>query len=142
MRHSSFINSLNVLGSPQSSEIRKSAPIIAQEPPLVMEGSSWVLALINRSDKCFTLIRTKNVNASDWGQWWSMPKTCRTCSLVSADACFQAKAWQQILSTDCNSVAFEIEIATTPDAQGNYFVASYNAVQPKCSFAGGALVFE
>lgn len=59
--------------------------------------------------------------------------TCRTCSLGDVNACFQAKASKSILTTDCNSVAFEIELATTPDAQGNSLVVSYNAIQPKCS---------
>lgn len=142
MKPTTFVDTFNVFGPPSKTSQRLIQQVEIFEEEVVSPKATWLVALINRSDTCFTLIRTKNVNAAQWGKWFSLPTTCRTCSLGDQNACFQAKAWKPILSTDCNSVAFEIEIATTPDAQGNSMVASYNAIQPNCSTAGGVLGYE
>ena len=141
MKSSLFVETFNVFGPHKTSQrvIRQSKIL---EKKIVVPKAVWTVALINRSDKCFTLMRIKNVNAAQWGKWVVMAKTCRTCSLGDQNACFQAKKWQPIMVTECGGVAFEIEIATTPDAQGLSDVASWNAIQPNCSTAGGVLGYE
>ena len=113
------------------SEISTSVPV----SPL---ANPYVILLINMSNHCFTLMRTRNLN-QNWGTWFAIPQTCKTCTFGSYQDCFTAKAWRQILVTDCTSQPFEIEIATKPDDSGMSHVYSYDAIVPNCSYAGGAI---
>lgn len=111
---------------------------ISTEGPVTSLANPYLILLINMSNHCFTLMRTRNLN-QNWGNWFAIPLTCKTCTFGSYQDCFTAKAWRQILVTDCTSQPFEIEIATKPDASGMSHVYSYDAVSPNCSYAGGVL---
>jgi hypothetical protein len=114
---------------------------IGSAPAFTTSGNDYVIFLINMSNTCFEMIRTRNPGMP-WSKWWPMPLTCRTCSLGSYSDCFNAKAWRQILVTNCNSGSFDIQIATKPDANGNAIGATWEGISPNCNYGGGAIAVE
>ncbi|MBJ9132993.1 hypothetical protein [Citrobacter freundii] len=99
--------------------------------------SDWLLNLINLTNECFVLASTTGSNGQ-WGKWFVIPRTCRTCNTNPQD-CYENEKWQTILSTSCTSPAFSIRIATQPDENGNANGAEFTDITPNCKYGGGVI---
>ena len=134
-------NEFELLQAPKKATEQFQMTEIAGAPAFTTSGNDYLILLINRTNTCFELIRTRNPGMP-WSSWWPLPLICKTCSLASASDCFNAKAWRQLLVTNCNSGSFDIQIATKPDANGNMMGATYEGISPNCSYGGGVLTIE
>ncbi|EML9988428.1 TPA: hypothetical protein R4X15_000738 [Citrobacter amalonaticus] len=99
--------------------------------------SNWLLNLINLTNECYSLASTTGSNGQ-WGKWFVIPKTCRTCNTNPQD-CYENKKWSTILATSCTSPSFSIRIATQPDEDGNAHGAEFSNISPNCKYAGGVI---
>lgn len=97
----------------------------------------WIVALLNHTDECFVYLRTKNMNVPAWGKWTKISAICRTCPAASTvKYCFDNSQYKELMVTECNSPAFQLQIATAPDAQGYSLVVTSDAIQPNCGSPG------
>ena len=104
--------------------------------------ADYLIVFINKSDTVFTRIRTKNSNATNWPNWYVMGTVGRTCSLASFEDCVKLQKWTPILNTACNSAAFDLQISTTPNGQGEYEYLEWTGLQPSCQYGGGIVGYE
>ena len=135
------MNGFENLQAPKKSGEKLTITETRDMPVVSALGNAYVIMLINRTNTCFEMIRTRNPGMP-WGNWSNMPLTCKTCSLGSATDCFNAKAWKQILVTDCNSGSFDLQIATRPDTDGNAMGATWEGISPNCNYGGGVIAIE
>jgi hypothetical protein len=108
---------------------------IGDGPVSLATDSTWILQLVNMTDKCFAFVQVTDSNGA-WGKWYRMTPACRTCNLSSYDACFAAKAYVPILVSQCTAHPFSISIATEPDADGNALGYTWNNIIPNCQYSG------
>ncbi|WP_337036069.1 hypothetical protein [Enterobacter asburiae] len=99
--------------------------------------SDWLLNLINLTNECYCLACTTASNGQ-WGKWFVIPKTCRTCN-TNPDDCHEHQKWSTILVTSCTSPSFSIRIAAQPDENGNASGAEFSNISPNCKYAGGVI---
>jgi hypothetical protein len=110
----------------------------AVAPPAVMtlDKTYWVM-LINTSSICITRARTRPVGSSTWGGFFATQRICHNCD-NSYDECYKRQQWAPVMSTNCDSGAFELMIIDDPDPNGNARGGVYT-INPNCRSAGGII---
>jgi hypothetical protein len=98
---------------------------------------TYVIAVVNMSSKCFTIMGTRRIGGSDaeW-KWTPIPQTCKNCS-TSYQQCVKENKFSAVMTTSCNSSPFEAFIGyviNETDVQGAIF-----DIYPNCSYAGGVV---
>lgn len=106
-----------------------------------IKGNPYLIVFINKSNRCFTSYRFRFINNPNWTSWANI-NICRTCNLGSMQECFNAKQWKDLFVLDCSAGAFELEIRTNKNPQGEYFIIQSDTYVPDCTKAGGVVSWE
>ncbi|CEJ70664.1 hypothetical protein BN1195_02992 [Chryseobacterium oranimense G311] len=105
------------------------------------KGNPYLIVFINKSNRCFTSYRFRFINSPNWTSWTSI-NICRTCNLGSMQDCFNSRQWKDLFVIDCSAGAFELEIRTDKNPQGEYFLIQSDTYVPDCTKAGGVVSWE
>jgi hypothetical protein len=104
------------------------------------DRSPYLIVFINKSNRCFTSYRFRFINSPNWTTWTNI-NICRTCNSSMQD-CFNGKQWRDLFVIDCMAGAFELEIRTDKNPQGEYFLIQSDTYVPDCTKAGGVVSWE
>ncbi len=92
----------------------------------------YQILLINNTPLCWERARWNGR-----GRWFPIPRACRNCT-TNCNDCFSRERWTPILSIQCSETRRLLELATRPDADGNYYVVGWE-IQPDCRYHGGVV---
>ncbi|WP_312994318.1 hypothetical protein [Chryseobacterium flavum] len=143
----STFDELDISNLQQFENISKGNTVSTQDlPSTVVEkadtkGNPYLIVFINKSNRCFTSYRFRFINSPDWTSWTSI-NICRTCNLGSMQDCFNSRQWKDLFVIDCSAGAFELEIRTNKNPQGEYFLIQSDTYIPDCTKAGGVVSWE
>ncbi|WP_141654219.1 hypothetical protein [Candidatus Nitrospira nitrosa] len=123
-------------------DLKSLTPMDVTEVESIQESQAakdnpWKLNLLNMTSDCIVRASIKPQNGQ-YGKWFSIPKTCRTCN-ENYETCFNEKKWQTILVTECTDTPFDIRLAVEPNQNGQATGAEFTDIRPNCNYAGGTI---
>jgi hypothetical protein len=101
------------------------------------QDDDYIVNLINMSNNTYQQGSTNYNRQTGAGNWFVIPTTAKNCN-SDCDDCYNAGSFQPIFSVACNTGAFNLWVATLPDAKGNRIGAEFT-ITPNCDYAGGVI---